>query len=182
MNKNYNNSLLFKINEDEMKNYIGTKLIRVIPMNREDYNKLRGWDVPNNENPMDDGYLVCYPGQTSNVNGFDGYVSWSPKEVFEQTYIELITNPELKTDKSSISQEMVDNFIDNYEIFTKQGKITIVIATLVNGFTIVESSACVSPENYDEEIGIEVCKRKIKNKVWNHLGFLLQSTKPLKNS
>ena len=78
---------------------------------------------------------------------------------------------------NTITQENVDNFIVDYEVFTKKEKITIVIATLVNGFTIVESSACVDVANYDEKYGSEICKEKIKNKVWNHLGFLLQTAK-----
>ena len=46
---------------------------------------------------------------------------------------------------------------------------------LRNGFEIVESSACVSPENYDEALGREICLKKIKDKVWGLLGFLLQT-------
>ena len=45
------------------------------------------------------------------------------------------------------------------------GKCTIVACQLPNGFVIVESSSCVDPENYDEEIGIENCMNRIKDKV-----------------
>jgi hypothetical protein len=56
-------------------------------MSRGVYNALRGWTVPSSENPEDEGYLVEYTdGQTSNLVGFTGYVSWSPKEVFEKAY------------------------------------------------------------------------------------------------
>ena len=58
-----------------MKQYIGTKIIQAEPMNRGEYNNYRGWQIPNNENPEDEGYLVKYE---------DGYESWSPKEVFEK--------------------------------------------------------------------------------------------------
>ena len=60
-----------------MKKYIGTKMIEARQMNRGDYNKYRGWDIPADENPADDGYLVKYQ---------DGYESWSPKNVFEEAY------------------------------------------------------------------------------------------------
>ncbi|WP_310604874.1 DUF2829 domain-containing protein [Anaerosporobacter sp.] len=60
-----------------MKKYIGTKMLQALPMNRGDYNKYRGWNIPENENPNDEGYLVEYE---------DGYQSWSPKEVFENAY------------------------------------------------------------------------------------------------
>ena len=46
---------------------------------------------------------------------------------------------------------------------------------LRNGFEIVESSACVSAENYDEKLGREICLEKIRDKVWFLLGFLLQT-------
>lgn len=73
-----------------MKTYIGTKIINAEPMNRQAYNDLRGWTVPANENPSDDGYLVEYrDGGTPNVPGFTGYVSWSPKAQFEVAYVEI---------------------------------------------------------------------------------------------
>lgn len=147
-----------------MNKYIGVKLIEAEPMNLGEYNLFRGWTIPKNENPEKEGYKVVYP---------DGYVSWSPKEIFETAYMKVSHNPKLKSNVS-ISQEMVDDFIVDYDVFTKKDKITIVVATLRNGFTIVESSACVDPANYSEVIGKEICIEKIKDKVWNHLGFLLQ--------
>lgn len=67
-----------------MKTYIGTKIIEAKPMTRGDYNIFRGWQIPENENPADEGYLVKYP---------DGYISWSPKEVFEEAYRECDSMP-----------------------------------------------------------------------------------------
>ena len=56
-------------------------------MDRLAYNVLRGWTVPDDENPADEGYLVEYvDGGKANVPGFDGYISWSPKDVFERAY------------------------------------------------------------------------------------------------
>lgn len=60
-----------------MKKYAGTKMIEARPINRGDYNKYRGWTIPENENPADEGYLVKYS---------DGYESWSPKKQFEEAY------------------------------------------------------------------------------------------------
>lgn len=62
-----------------MMTYIGTKIIEAKPMTRGDYNIFRGWQIPENENPEDERYLVKYP---------DGYISWSPKSVFEEAYRE----------------------------------------------------------------------------------------------
>lgn len=70
----------------KVKQYIGTKEVQATPMNRGDYNALRGWQVPENENPADDGYLVVYPNGEPNIKEFNGYVSWSPKKQFEEAY------------------------------------------------------------------------------------------------
>jgi hypothetical protein len=51
------------------------------------YNQMRGWTVPADENPNDAGYLVEYlDGGKPNVQGFEGYVSWSPDEQFDNAY------------------------------------------------------------------------------------------------
>lgn len=57
-----------------MKKYIRCHVVEAEPMTRGDYNKYRGWEIPANENPADEGYHVVYP---------DGYESWCPKAQFE---------------------------------------------------------------------------------------------------
>lgn len=70
-----------------MKAYIGTKVLMAEPISRADYNTFRGWALPPDENGDDEGYLVEYQdGGKPNVQGRDGYVSWSPKEQFEKAY------------------------------------------------------------------------------------------------
>ena len=66
------------LNSKIMKNYIGTKKLKAIPMTLGAYNEKRGWTIPADENLEREGYFVEYP---------DGYVSWSPKEVFEESYV-----------------------------------------------------------------------------------------------
>lgn len=73
----------------EKQTYIGTKIVRAKPMTRKEYNDFRGWVVPENENPNDDGYLVEYTDsavQPELIGKAGGYVSWSPKDVFERSY------------------------------------------------------------------------------------------------
>lgn len=60
--------------------YVGTKALFAQPMTLGDYNTHRGWTIPENEDPNREGYLVQYP---------DGYISWSPKEVFDASYQEM---------------------------------------------------------------------------------------------
>lgn len=70
-----------------MKKYIGTKVINAIPMNRKEYNDFRGWEVPADEEGTDEGYLVEYvDGGKANTPQYAGYVSWSPKDIFERAY------------------------------------------------------------------------------------------------
>lgn len=73
----------------DRKRYTCHKQVFAKPMNRRDYNTLRGWFLPSDENPADDGYLVEYTdGGAPNQTGFDNYISWSPKDVFEAGYKE----------------------------------------------------------------------------------------------
>lgn len=70
-----------------MVTYLGVKLIQAQPMKRGEYNSLRGWVVPEDENADDEGYLVEYlDGGKANHKDFTGYISWSPKDVFERAY------------------------------------------------------------------------------------------------
>lgn len=54
-------------------------------------------------------------------------------------------------------------------------KTTMVRCVLRNGFEIIETSACVDAQNYDQKLGEEICMKKIKDKIWYLLGFLLQT-------
>lgn len=64
--------------------YIGCKIIKATPMSSNEYSKLKGDPDHNAENTP--GYKVEYT---------DGYISWSPKWVFEEAYIG-ITEKELR--------------------------------------------------------------------------------------
>ena len=162
--------------EDEpMKQYIGTKIIQAEPAWRA-YDGYEGTEPPViSSDPkevfpyyqhVEEGYRVCYP---------DGYVSWSPKETFEKAYLPLNINEELGTSAPSIGAKMVDDFIAETWTTTLGDKTTVVRAMLKNGFELVEASACVSKENYSEPMGKEICIGKIRDRVWQLLGFLLKT-------
>lgn len=76
-----------------MKAYLGTKMVNAKPMSRLEYNQFRGWTLPADENGADEGYLVEYvgPGQKANTAEYEGYVSWSPKDVFDEAYKPITT-------------------------------------------------------------------------------------------
>jgi hypothetical protein len=150
-----------------MDRYIGTKLIEAEPAVRKCGRLYKSADpVPGSMLLAEEGYRVRYE---------DGYESWSPKAVFEKTYLKVKSNPKTPTVGPSISQEMVDDFIANVNIDTLGKKTTVVAVTLVNGFEIIETSSCVDPANYSMAMGAEICLGKIKDRIWAYLGFLLQT-------
>ena len=105
------------------------------------------------------GYKVEYPG---------GYQSWSPKEAFEDAYLPMGNNPSL------IDTCMVDGFINEITSSQLDEKTTLVKCKTLTGFTQYEVSSCVDPINFDMQIGTDICKKRIRNTLWQCLGFVLQ--------
>ena len=83
---------------------------------------------------------------------------------------------EEKVEVPSITLEYVESIMEESTISVQTvfDKCTIVSCQLPNGFVIVESSACVSPENYDEETGTSICLEKIRDKIWELEAYKLQ--------
>lgn len=59
------------------------------------------------------------------------------------------------------------------EEHTRLGLLTICVLVLKNGFTVVGTSACVNPGNFDEEKGREIAREKAVAGLWPLLGFRL---------
>lgn len=78
---------------DDKKVYESHKTVTAVPMSRGAYNVYRGWELPSDENGLDEGYLVEYldGGESNHVN-HKGYISWSPKKQFDDGYIENKAN------------------------------------------------------------------------------------------
>lgn len=57
------------------------------------------------------------------------------------------------------------------EVQTMFHKTTIVAVRFANGFVIVESSSCVTEDNYNKELGIKLCMKKIEQKYMEHIAF-----------
>lgn len=76
-----------------------------------------------------------------------------------------------------VTQEDVDKLLDASMVCdVKMGtKSTVVCVTLPNGFEIVTSSSCVDPDNYDHELGKEICMERVEDKIWELEGYLLQN-------
>jgi len=64
--------------------------IKAKAMTLGDYNQYKSWDMLENEDPTDPGYLVGYSDADGNFNGplewGCHHISWSPKDVFEAIY------------------------------------------------------------------------------------------------
>lgn len=184
------------------KTYEGTKRVHARPMTRGEYNAYRGWEVPADENPADDGYLVEYlDGGKSNHPNHAGYISWSPKDVFERSYKELPTSPpaaaatpvddaieaEIQAKGKTaprwahgqaprVTVEMVNEQIvgETYTVLPS-GRVTVCELTLKNGFTVRGESAVVFIENNVPQTGREIARKKAADQIWQLLGYELRS-------
>jgi hypothetical protein len=79
--------------------------------------------------------------------------------------------------ESKITEAHVDAIMEatHFEIEMWGNKTTIVKAELPSGFVIVESSSCVDPRNYNHDLGVKLCKERIRDKIWMLEGYLLQN-------
>lgn len=79
---------------------------------------------------------------------------------------------------NTVTQAMVDANMQDVAVKTIQcfdKPCTYVEVRMKNGFTVRETTTCVDPTNYNEEIGKEICLKRIENEVWKLLGFELAS-------
>lgn len=77
--------------KSKLKPFVGTKKIKAFPMTWGQYCEFRELKPVEDEvsglTPQTLGYLVEYPdAEHRNDSRFDGYVSWSPSKVFEESY------------------------------------------------------------------------------------------------
>jgi hypothetical protein len=151
-----------------MLQYIGVKRLQGKPMTLGEYNTYRGWKIPDDEDPNRLGYLVEYQGSDSNHPDHVGYISWTPKEVLEDAYLQLTG------DGTKITHDVVTAFMGELVSTQYDDKTTLTTAETITGFRQLETSACVDPKNYDAEIGEDVCRKQIEKALWKCLGFVLQ--------
>lgn len=86
-----------------MKLYIGTKTVKAMPMTMTKAQKMLGREIKP-ATVEEDGYLVEYK---------DGYMSWSPKSVFEEAY----KPAETFLDRLSIEQHELTEKVDKLRKF-----------------------------------------------------------------
>ena len=71
-----------------------------------------------------------------------------------------------------VKENMQDIIVRTLDDFGKP--CTYVTVRMKNGFTLRESTTCVDPANYNEDIGKEICLKRIENQIWFLLGYQLQ--------
>ena len=76
-----------------------------------------------------------------------------------------------------VTKEQIEDILNKSEINDMfwSPKTTLVKAVLPNGWVFIEHSSCVDPDNYDHELGVEICMKKITDKLWELEGYLLQN-------
>jgi hypothetical protein len=74
-----------------------------------------------------------------------------------------------------LTPAMIDEAIlqEQYHVFDGS-QLTVCCLTLKNGFTVTGESACVSPANFNAEIGRKVSREAARSKIWALEGYLLK--------
>lgn len=75
-----------------------------------------------------------------------------------------------------IGQKAVNTIEDAWDIQAPAPLhlLTLCVLVLRNGFTVTGESACVSPENFNAEIGRRVARENAIDKMWPLLGYALK--------
>ena len=141
-----------------LKPFMAVKMVGAGPLTRGAYDQWKGQDTPVPYKPDDDGYLVQYYG---------GYISWCPKQEFERFNMPL-------SEYGSITSSDIEFMLGQVTVETREPKTTLVEVNMLTSFIDGETSHCVRTSDYNESIGAENALSKIRDRLWGHLGFMLQ--------
>lgn len=75
-----------------------------------------------------------------------------------------------------VTKEDIERRIARHEFTRLSGTVTLCTVTLDNGYSVYGESACVSPENYDQQLGEKYAYEAAFRKLWPLFGFLLAET------
>jgi len=136
--------------------------------------------------PAEGDLLVRYgpqPGQT------DGYLSHSPRAVFESGYAPLSRDADARGEPAlslgetqaivetktapRVTEASIKVKIADVEYFRVR-HLTICIITLRNGFFVEGHSAPAAPENYDQQVGERYAYDNAFRQLWAFEGYLLR--------
>lgn len=90
------------------------------------------------------------------------------KEIEQEIKDKGLTAPRVTPADLDAAIEAVD-----YHVFPRT-MLTVCCLTLKNGFTVTGESACVSPANFNKELGEKIAFGHARDKIWPLLGYLLR--------
>lgn len=142
----------------ESRTYIGIKQIQATPMTRGEYNTYRGWTIPADEDPADDGYLM--------VDG-SGLEQWQPKGVFDTHHLEI-------AEKNIVGTRAAQSMVHDIQAVKINKNALTVQVMLRNGSVLHETAYTAVPPTTEEQWNLlaEVTVQKCMNEVAQNLIFI----------
>jgi hypothetical protein len=118
------------------------------------------WCTPNRRTPFC-GSINCHPPKASAMASDEKTV-----EAKIQT---------LGLNAPRLTPERIDAVIAS-ETFTKlpSGKVMVCELLLTNGFSVRGEASVVSKENFNEEVGRDISRKRAREQIWQLEGYLLQ--------
>ena len=102
---------------------------------------------------------------------FDGNPKVSCKmdfDTFNEYFAKVEVEEKAETEIPELTFDYIEAIMERSEIQVHSvcDKCTVVYCKLPNGFNIVESYTFANHEDYDEEIGADICLDKIMDRIW----------------
>ena len=121
-----------------MKEYTLKRKVYAEPMTLGEYNKLRGWELPADEDPETKGYYVKYPTTESDC-------TWMPKALLESQVIEHeITMESLVNKLNELLEQypsVIETFMSNKQVASRE----VCENSSIMGTPLGESKVVLSP-------------------------------------
>lgn len=74
-----------------------------------------------------------------------------------------------------LTPDHIDSVIKQTDYYIVPGTTTTVCSlVLKNGFTVIGSSACASPDNFNTELGQKIAFKNAREQIWHLEGYLLK--------
>ena len=74
---------------------------------------------------------------------------------------------------SFTASDAVNDDMPRDEAYAPLRRLTFVVLVLRNGFTVTGESACVSADNFDAGIGVQIARKHAVDKIWLLEGYAL---------
>ena len=99
--------------------FAGASVVHAATMTRQEYNDYRGWQLPEDENGNDVGYILEDRAGQKNTEQMDGFVQWLPKDEFLRKF----ASAETPQDRVRLEQRELNEKLDALENFLDKGQL-----------------------------------------------------------